>query len=264
MSLKTKAKDDRAVTLASWNVNGIRAIQTKEFGRWFERQGADIICLQETKARPEQFPLELVAPRGYHAYVNSAERKGYSGVAVYSIAKPIAVFTKIGHPRFDTEGRMIHLVYPNFSLVNLYMPNGGRNKEDLAYKLEVYDALFEYLKNHMDEPLILAGDMNIAHTPKDLARPDENEQNTMFTPEERKKLDTLVSIGFTDTFRVFNEESGNYTWWAYWAESRARNIGWRIDYVFASALAREHLSASWIDESMMGSDHCPIFASFTF
>ncbi|MFH1188641.1 MAG: exodeoxyribonuclease III [bacterium] len=248
--------------LVSWNVNGLRAAYTKGFLSWFEHEIADIVCLQEVKANYEQLPHELQKPNGYYTYFNSAQKKGYSGVAVYTKNKPISVNYVLNHKRFDEEGRMIHLFYPSFSLINLYIPNGGRQKENMTYKLEVYEKLYKYLKKFSSQPIILTGDFNIAHTENDLARPRDNQNNTMFTPTERGKIDMLISLGFTDTFRHFNKEGGQYTWWGYWANCRSRNIGWRIDYIFSSSAVKKLLTDACIENTVLGSDHCPIRTNF--
>jgi len=171
--------------IISWNVNGIRAVYRKNFFKWMRKTNPDILCLQEIKAQKEQIPEELVKPKGYYAYFNFAERKGYSGVAIYTRRKPLKIEYKLGLKRFDQEGRILKLKYPDFTLINVYLPHGGRQKENLGYKLEVYNYLFRYLKNVRSKNIILIGDFNIAHQDIDLARPRQNRNNIMFTPEER-------------------------------------------------------------------------------
>ena len=244
--------------IISWNVNGIRAVYRKNFFKWMRKTNPDILCLQEIKAQKEQIPEELVKPKGYYAYFNFAERKGYSGVAIYTRRKPLKIEYKLGLKRFDQEGRILKLKYPDFTLINLYLPHGGRQKENLAYKLKVYNRIINYLKKIKDKNIILIGDFNIAHKEIDLARPKDNENNIMFTIEERKQIDKIIKSGFIDTFREFNKKGGNYTWWPYMAKARQRNLGWRIDYIFISKELTQKLKDAFILPEIMGSDHCPI------
>lgn len=244
--------------ILSWNVNGLRAVYKRNFLQWLENSGADIVCLQETKAQPDQLTPDLINPKGYYSYFNSATRKGYSGVAVYTKEKPRSVENKLGLERFDDEGRVLELEYPEFTLFNFYIPNGGQQKENLDYKLDVYNRLIDYLKTIKDKNIILIGDFNIAHKEIDLARPEDNQDSIMFTPKERKQIDRLVGLDFTDTFREFHKEGGRYTWWSYMAEARARNLGWRIDYTFTSKTLTPKLKNAFILSEVMGSDHCPV------
>ena len=248
--------------IISWNVNGIRSACRQGFLAWLKKSGADVVCLQEIKAQEPTFPRPEIEAAGYHVYANCAAKKGYSGVAVLTKQKPLAVTTTLGPRRFDVEGRMLQLEYPTFILFALYLPHGGRQKENLAYKLEVYEKLFRRLKVLTKKPVILAGDFNIAHAELDLARPKSNKKNIMFTPAERAQLDRLVALGFTDTFRALHKEGGNYTWWPYMANARERNIGWRIDYVYARNTT-EMLRAG-ILKSVRGSDHCPVYVEFDY
>ncbi len=213
---------------------------------WLNEACADIVCLQEIKANKEQLTDDLINPKGYYSYFNSADKKGYSGVLVYTKIKPLKVEYKLGIERFDSEGRIIILHYPEFILYNLYIPHGGRKKENLAYKLEVYKHLFEILNKEKNKNIILAGDFNIAHNEIDLARPKNNKKNIMFTPEERTQLDKLINLDFVDTFRHFNKLEQKFTWWPYMANLRERNIGWRIDYVFVSNNMLENVKESFI------------------
>ena len=244
--------------IISWNVNGIRAAVKKGFLEWFQKTKADIICLQEIRADLKQMPANLVKPYGYYAYFNTARKKGYSGVAVYTREKPLKVEYKLGMKRFDQEGRILNLEYKNFTLINIYLPHGGRQKENLDYKLKVYQYLLNYLKENKNKCIILTGDFNIAHQEIDLARPKQNYNNTMFTAEERKQIDRIISMNFIDSFRVFNKKSGNYTWWANFANARNRNLGWRIDYVFVSQKLMPNLKKAFILPKVKGSDHCPV------
>lgn len=244
--------------IISWNVNGLRAIYKKNFLQWFRNINADIVCLQEIKAQKQQLPVDLVKPEGYHVYFNTASKLGYSGVLVYAKKKPRTIEYKLGIKRFDQEGRILNLQYPGFNLVNLYIPHGGRKKENLIYKLNVYNRLLGYLKKQKAKNFILVGDFNIAHKEIDLARPKQNQNNIMFTPEERKEIDNIIKLGYIDTFRAFHKKAGNYTWWPYFANARARNLGWRLDYIFTSKNLNPKLKNAFILSKTMGSDHCPI------
>jgi exodeoxyribonuclease-3 len=246
--------------IISWNVNGIRAVYKRNFLKWLTNTKADIVCLQEIKAQTDQLPADLLKPKGYYFYFSQAVKKGYAGLAVYTKQKPLKVEYKLDLKRFDQEGRILKLKYPDFTLINLYLPHGGRQKENLNYKLEVYKRLLNYLKKNKDKNIILAGDFNIAHQEIDLARPRQNQNNVMFTKEEREQIDKIIDLGFTDTFRKFNKKGGNYTWWPYFANARQRNLGWRIDYVFTSKKITPKLKDAFILNKVTGSDHCPIGA----
>lgn len=251
--------------IISWNVNGLRSIykkksiyKDKNFVDWLKQINADIICLQEIKAQKGQLPPEILRLDGYHLYLNSAEKPGYSGVAVYAKKEPIIAETKIGWQKFDNEGRLLILEYPKFVLFNLYVPHGGRAKENLVYKLEVYRLLLKQLASFKDKQIILVGDFNIAHRETDLARPKQNKNNIMFTPEERGRIDDLIAAGFVDTFRKLHRRGGNYTWWPYSNKARERNIGWRIDYIFTSEKLISKVKEAFILKDVLGSDHCPV------
>jgi exodeoxyribonuclease-3 len=244
--------------IVSWNVNGIRAIYKKNFFNWFNKENADIVCIQETKADKSQFPKGIETVQGYDFYCSCAEKKGYSGVAVWSKLKPKSVTRTIENEKFDKEGRILKLEFENFVLFNIYFPNGGASQERLNYKLEFYDYFLEYIKKLKNTDIIICGDYNTAHFPIDLARPKQNENNSGFMPIERKKLDTLVDNNFVDTFRYFNKEPHNYTWWDYKTSSREINVGWRIDYFFISKNATKFLKSADIESEVLGSDHCPI------
>lgn len=244
--------------ILSWNVNGIRAVYKKNFLEWLKHSRADIVCLQETKAQPEQLPFDLTQPGKYFSYFNSAAKKGYGGVAVYTQEKPSRIEFNLGFKRFDQEGRFLKLDFPNFSLIDLYLPHGGRKKENYGYKLGVYDWLIRYLRKQKNKEIILIGDFNVAHQEIDLARPKDNFQNTMFTPQERKQIERIIKLGLTDSFRKFNQENGHYTWWPYFREGRERNLGWRIDYAFVSKSLVPKLKDAFILFEVKGSDHCPI------
>jgi len=242
--------------IISWNVNGLRSVYRKGFLKIFRKINADIFCLQEIKANKDQLDESLIDPKGYYSYFNSAERKGYSGVLVYTKKKPISVKNGLGIERFDREGRILEMKYKDFTLINFYIPHGGREKENLSYKLKVYRKLLKFVKGR--RRLILVGDFNIAHEEIDLARPKSNLNGIMFTPKERKQIDALLKNGFIDTFRLFNKGGGNYTWWSYMRNARERNLGWRIDYCFVSEDLKDKVKKAFILPKIMGSDHCPV------
>ncbi|MDR1474100.1 MAG: exodeoxyribonuclease III [Endomicrobium sp.] len=247
--------------IVSWNINGIRAIYKKNFFDWFKNEKADIVCVQETKAHEIQFPKGLKKIDRYNLYCSSGEKKGYSGVAVWSKIEPESISTSIENKLFDNEGRILRLNFKDFILFNIYFPNGGASQERLNYKIEFYDYFIEYLKKFKDKRVIICGDYNTAHYPIDLARPYQNEKTSGFMPKERERLDKLVDAGFIDTFRHFNKEPNNYTWWDYKTAARSRNVGWRIDYFFISKSILETLRSAEIESSVLGSDHCPISIS---
>ncbi len=252
--------------LLSWNVNGIRAIYKKGMLDFLYEQKPDILCIQETKAHKEQLVKKLLSPEGYASYFCSAERKGYSGVAVYSKLAPLNVSCGMGIEQFDKEGRVIKVEFEDFVLLNVYFPNGKASKERLNYKMNFYDAFL----NHIEEmrsngkKIIFCGDVNTAHSEIDLARPKENEDISGFLPMEREWMDKVISKGYIDTFRVFNEEGENYSWWDYKTRARQRNVGWRIDYFFIGDELKSNLKGASIMDEIMGSDHCPIEINLEF
>lgn len=249
--------------ILSWNVNGLRAVYKRNFLNWFKESRAEIVCLQEIKIQKEQLLSDLINPQGYFSYFNFAVKKGYSGLAVYTKERPVGVKEKLGLKRFDEEGRFLELEFPNFILINIYLPHGGRAKEKLGYKLEAYYQLISYLGKIKEKKVVLIGDFNVAHEEIDLARPKENRDNIMFTPEERKQIDQIIEMGFQDSFRRFNQESGRYTWWPYSFGARERNLGWRIDYAFIAEALSQNLKNAFILKEVGGSDHCPIGVSLT-
>lgn len=241
--------------LISWNVNGLRACLGKGFLDFFHQADADVVCLQETKLQPHQIELELP---GYHPYWNSAEKKGYSGTAVFTRKEPLSVTYGIGMPEHDTEGRVITAEYEDFFLVCCYTPNAQRELTRLAYRMEWEDAFRAYLKG-LDGQVILCGDLNVAHQDIDLKNFKSNRGNAGFTDEERGKMTELLSAGFTDTFRwLYPEVTGAYSWWSYMYHAREKNAGWRIDYFIVSDRLRERIADSRILPEVMGSDHCPV------
>jgi exodeoxyribonuclease-3 len=244
----------------SWNVNGLRAVDRKGFFDWFKKVSPDILCLQEVKALPEQVPPYLRNPPGYHVLWNYAERKGYSGVITYTKIKPLEVKQGFGIARFDSEGRVLITEYPGFVLFNIYFPNGKKNQERLEYKLDFYDAFLGYADNMKAEGkhIVVCGDFNTAHKEIDLARPKENETISGFLPVERAWIDTFVDHGYVDTFRVFNKEADQYSWWDLKTRARERNVGWRIDYFFVDKEFLPCVKTGFILQDVLGSDHCPV------
>lgn len=246
--------------LISWNVNGLRAAAKKGALEWFERAQPDIFCIQETKSQPDQLAPALTNIAGYSAHFASAERKGYSGVAIYSKHAPQTVKTGLGIDRFDQEGRTLIAEYDAFTLFNIYFPNGKASAERLQYKMEFYAAFLEYVENvtKNGRNVVICGDVNTAHTALDLARPKENEKVSGFLPEERAWMDTFLSRGYVDTFRLFHQDAGQYTWWDVKSRARERNVGWRIDYFFVNTALTPHVATASILPDVLGSDHCPI------
>lgn len=248
------------VRLLSWNVNGVRAVEKRGFIRWLDATSPDVLCLQETKAVPDQLGDALRSPSGYHVYWDSAERKGYSGVAIFSREEPLRVNSGFGIGRFDSEGRVLCAQYPGFRLYNVYFPNGKSSDERLRYKMDFYDAFLAHLMalRGQGERLVICGDFNTAHREIDLARPKENAKVSGFLPEEREWMDRLVDNGFIDTFRMFHSEAERYSWWDLKSRARERNVGWRIDYFFVSDNLREAVVDADILSEVIGSDHCPV------
>jgi len=246
--------------LLCWNVNGIRAIKNKGFLDWFRKESPDILCLQETKAQPDQLDADLKEIAGYKVYWNYPEKKGYAGVAVYAREEPREVKYDLGKTGLDIEGRVIVAEYPAFTLFNIYFPNGGAGNKRVPYKMGFYDVFLDYADSLVKagKKLIVCGDYNTAHKEIDLARPKENVKNTGFLPEERAWMDKLVTHGYVDTFRHFHQEPEQYTYWDMKSGARARNVGWRIDYFFVSENLLSSVTSSFILPAVMGSDHCPI------
>ena len=243
-----------------WNVNGIRAVRGKGFLEWLYRESPDILCVQETKASPEQLDEDLREPKGYHVYWNYPERKGYGGVATFSKDEPRRVQNGFGVREFDIEGRFIITAYPEFILLNVYFPNGKKDATRLKYKMDFYEACLDFVDRLKvkGERLIICGDFNTAHKEIDLARPKENEKLSGFLPMERDWMDKFVAHGYVDTFRHFNKEPNQYTWWDLKTRARERNVGWRIDYFFVTENLLPSVSKAFIMPEVMGSDHCPV------
>lgn len=242
--------------LISWNVNGIRACLKKGFLDFFKEANADIFCLQETKCQQGQVELEI---EGYTSYWNSAEKKGYSGTAVFTKKKPLNVTYGIGKEEHDKEGRIITLEFENFYLVTNYTPNAKRELERLDYRMIWEDEIRKYLLNlNKTKPVIMCGDLNVAHEEIDLKNPKTNRGNAGFTDEEREKMTELLNVGFTDSFRYLYPEKQEYSWWSYMGHAREKNIGWRIDYFITSKDIKKNIKEATIYSEVLGSDHCPI------
>lgn len=254
------------IKLASWNVNGIRAVAKKGFHDWLSSHKPDIACIQETKISRDKLGPEIVDVDSYHTYWACAEKKGYSGVAILARKKPVSVSEGMGINRFDTEGRVIVADYQAFTLLNIYYPNGKASPERLQYKLDFYNAFLDYAQSlrKKGRPLVVCGDFNTAHKEIDLARPRANETESGFLPVERKWMDKFVEHGYIDTFRAFNQNADEYSWWHMRTRARERNVGWRIDYFFVSDELKENLSGASIDQTVMGSDHCPVTLELKF
>lgn len=243
--------------LISWNVNGLRAVWNKGFENFFTEINADIFCIQETKMQEGQFDVNF---EGYYKFFNSAVKKGYSGTAIFSKNKPISVSNGINIEEHDQEGRVITLEFENFYMVNVYTPNSQRELTRLKYRQQWEDDFRNYLLG-LDKikPVIVCGDMNVAHKEIDLKNPKSNRRNAGFTDEERAKMTTLLDSGFTDSFRYLYPDKENcYTWWSYMMKAREKNIGWRIDYFLVSNKVKDKIKEAKIHSDIMGSDHCPV------
>lgn len=245
--------------LATWNVNGIRAAWDKGFAKWFQDLSADIVCLQEVKAQPEQLIEEMRQPKGYEAIWHPAQKKGYSGLVVLTKKAPLSV-AKLGMKKFDEEGRVLVCEFPDFTLINAYFPNSQRDHARLGFKLEFCDAMLTLMNSlrAAGKNLLVCGDFNIAHKEIDLKNPKQNQDNAGFLPQERQWMDRVVSSGYVDTFRKFNPGPEQYTWWSYRPTIRERNIGWRLDYFVANGEFSDRLKRVEHQPQVLGSDHCPV------
>ncbi|BAP63192.1 exodeoxyribonuclease III [Methanococcus maripaludis] len=242
--------------MLSWNVNGIRACLKNGFMDFLERESPDIMCIQETKVQSGQVQLGL---DGYFQYWNYAERKGYSGTAIFTKIKPSNVILGMENSEHNNEGRVIALEFDEYYLVNVYTPNSQRGLTRLEYRQKWDEDFLSYIKTlETKKPVVFCGDLNVAHKEIDLKNPKTNVKNAGFTPEERNGFDNIVNSGFLDTFREFNKEPDNYSWWSYRFNARAKNIGWRIDYFCISESLRNILKDAFIMPEVMGSDHCPV------
>lgn len=248
--------------LVSWNVNGVRAVYQKGFKEIFNNFNADIFCIQETKMQEGQLDLTM---EGYHVYLNSAERKGYSGTAVWTKIKPISVSKGIGIEEHDKEGRVLTLEYNEFYLVNVYTPNSKRELERLDYRVIWENEFRKYLKNlEKNKPVILCGDLNVAHKELDVKNDKTNRNSAGFTDEERREFQNLLNENFVDTFRVFYPDKEKFSWWSYFGKAREKNVGWRIDYFVVSEVLKDKLKDAEIHDQVFGSDHCPVSIDIEF
>ena len=251
-------KSDRSnmAKLLSWNVNGIRAVLKKNFLDFVKQHKPDVLCVQETKAHPEQVNVEL---QGYRQFWNAAKRPGYSGTAIFTKVEPVSVKNDLGIAEHDGEGRVIALELPEYFLVNVYTPNAKRDLSRLQQRMRWDEDFLKYLKRlERKKPVIFCGDLNVAHEEIDLANPKANVGNHGFTPEERAGFSNFVKAGFVDTFRAFHSEGGHYSWWSQIGNARARNVGWRIDYFCISSALQPRLKKAFILPEVTGSDHCPV------
>jgi len=254
------------LTLASWNVNGVRAITKKGFYDWLAKHKPDIVGIQETKISADQLHPDLTAPPGYVSYWSHAEKRGYSGVALYVREKPVSITEGIGNKKFDSEGRALVADYGDFVLLNIYYPNGKASEDRLNFKLGYYDAFLKYAEKlkKSGKKIIVCGDFNTAHKEIDLEHPKLNVNISGFMPVERAWMDKFVSRGYVDTFRLVSDKPKNYTWWHVMTGARARNVGWRIDYFFTSQDLVKNLDHATIESDVMGSDHCPVTLKLKF
>lgn len=243
--------------LVSWNVNGLRAVLKKDFLAYLEARSPDVLCLQETKCRPED--VDQLWPGGYTTHWNWAEKKGYSGTVIFTKRKPLKVSLGMDRSEHDGEGRIVTAEFPKFHLVNVYVPNAQDGLRRLDYRQQWDRDFLTYLKSLEEtKPVVVCGDFNVAHQEIDLARPKANVKNAGFSPEERAGFDNFVQAGFVDTFREFEPGPGHYTWWSFRGGARARNVGWRIDYFLVSGALRKQLKRAFIEPEVTGSDHCPV------
>lgn len=247
--------------IISFNVNGIRASYKKGALQSIFSLGADILAIQETKSTPEQLTEEILSPVGYNSYFDSSkERKGYSGVAVYTKIKPEEVLHGLGLEEYDTEGRSLTLIFKDFAFVTAYFPNGGRDEDHFQFKLRYYEKFLEHVRNleKKYKKVIFCGDLNVAHNEIDLARPKENSKQIGFLPIERGWVDRVIAAGWIDTFRTLHPNEVRYSWWDQKTRSRERNVGWRIDYIFVSDSLKSSYQNATIMDDFLGSDHCPV------
>jgi exodeoxyribonuclease III len=256
----TKSHIEHMKRFLSWNVNGMRAIEKKGFLPWLLSEQPDFLAIQETKAHKDQLSEALLSPDGYVSFWNAAQKKGYSGVAIYTKHTPQSVYYSFDLENNDPEGRVLILEYKSFYFLSIYFPNGNMSSQRLAFKLDFYARFLACVKKLLKKgkTLIVCGDVNTAHTEIDLARPKQNETVSGFLPEEREWIDRFIKAGLVDTFRVFNKDPGQYTWWDYKTRARERNVGWRIDYFFVDSGSQKLVDKAFILTDVFGSDHCPL------
>ncbi len=250
----------KPTTIVSWNVNGIRAAAKKGFLPWLAKTNPDVLCLQETKAHIEQLSDDILHPAGYETFWSSANRKGYSGTAVFTKIQPHTSVTNFEQDWLDEEGRVNMIHFEDFILFNVYFPNGGQGPERLKYKLDFYDKFMKYIESYRKKGhhIVVCGDYNTAHHEIDLARPKENIKHSGFMPIEREKLDALQKLGYVDTYRHFYPEKVAYSWWDQKSRARDRNVGWRIDSFWVNQEFTKNVKDAFIWPDVMGSDHCPV------
>lgn len=243
--------------IISWNVNGLRSVLKKDFLEYLKEERADMVCIQESRCEPSD--IDVTWPNRYQSYFNTAEKRGYSGTLILTKEKPLSVKPHLGVAEHDREGRVLCAEYPDFYLVNVYVPNSKRDLSRLPYRQEWDRDFLKYLKRlERKKPVIFCGDLNVAHTELDLTHPKANVNNHGFTKEERAGFDQVIKAGFVDTFREFEKAGGHYTWFSNMGNARAKNVGWRIDYFLISQSLRPRLSKAFIRSKVTGSDHCPI------
>ena len=250
----------------SYNVNGIRAALNKGLAEWIQQASPDILCVQETKAGPAQIDLPLFEHLGYHVYVHSAEKKGYSGVMTLSKAEPLQVIAGMDMSKYDVEGRVLRTDFPEFTLINVYIPSGttGDIRQDFKMEfLEDFTAFIGKIRQEKERVLI-CGDFNICHKPIDINHPERHQKSSGFLPEERAWFDRFIDSGMTDSFRMFSDQPDQYSWWSYRAGSRGKNLGWRIDYHLVTESLKSHVKKATIHPEVMQSDHCPVSVSLEF
>ena len=249
-----------SVKILSWNVNGIRAVQKNGFQEWFQQEAAEIVCVQEIKANPEQLTEEVLHPLNYHSFWNPAQKPGYSGVALYSKKDPLRVEYGIGAPEIDAEGRVLTAEFSDFLVVNCYFTNSQRDHARLGYKLAFCKKILDYCETLKErgKPVVLCGDLNIAHQEIDLKNPKSNQDNAGFLPEERAWMGHFLATGYVDVFRHFVRDPGHYTWWSYRPGVREKNIGWRLDYFIINRECVDLLKEIRHQAEVLGSDHCPV------
>lgn len=252
--------------IVTWNINGIRAVTQKGFYEFWEKENPDILCIQETKAHPDQLQKELVQPKGWNGYWSAAQRPGYSGVATFCKETPESVSYGIGIPKFDAEGRIVITKFKTFTLYNIYFPNGGSGEERHLFKQEFLQRLSRHLKPKVQdgENIIVVGDYNVAYLDIDVYNPKGMQEESGFLPEERKWMIEFLEGGFVDSFRYFHpDEKGRFSWWSYFKNARATNSGWRIDHICVTRSLEKKLKSCQIFEAQEGSDHCPVIAELS-